>query len=303
MTAIAGVPLLLLATQATFLFSLGGAPVGVVQLRQEGSAYEYRSIQWFTRGADRSRRERSARYTLRDGPMPESLAMLAAPARVGCSEVFEELGTRRGPYCVERIDGADVTGTVVGTSYRAHYEQGALTSVVLGTARFRRVAEVPRIDAPDLFGQGILIDGQRGRLFIPGQLPLSSSALPEAVRALAAKVHDSFRVRSESTADLQPSPEGDVGSCVAHARRFLEWAKRQGLDSVLVFGVVAEPGADRALPHAWARVTTREGRVDVDPTLMIAVTPRTHAALTTDEVEAGQRFLDLFAGALKVTRR
>ncbi|HEX4620722.1 MAG TPA: transglutaminase domain-containing protein, partial [Myxococcaceae bacterium] len=157
--------------RATFLFSLGNVPVGVVTLTVGEARFTYRSEHLFTRGADRGRLVREQDFTLAGSRVPESLWLWSRPAP-GCVSLLEELTGRTGEGCAQPSHGDEVTGTVLGEAFQARYQGAQLRELAIGSARFQRVSDSPRVPAPpDLFGAGFAIDGARGDLALapPGQ--------------------------------------------------------------------------------------------------------------------------------------
>jgi hypothetical protein len=183
--------------------------------------------------------------------------------------------------------------------------------LAIGSARFQRVSESPRVPAPpDLFGAGFAIDGAQGDLALTPPVPepvvpLVAWELGPA-RSLAARVHGSFTDDSPTSADWKLTDADRAGGCLAHARRFQAWAQRDGHSAALVYGLLLD--GSRAYPHAWVRVALAGGRtVDLDPTTLEQVSGRTHLALAaaTGEPgpELGARYLELANGALRVVRQ
>ncbi|MGA9522925.1 MAG: hypothetical protein WBV82_15770, partial [Myxococcaceae bacterium] len=133
---------------AVFLFELGGAPVGTVELRwvRERGQYGYTSTQLFSREGDRRRRTRVAHFEVDDagrdrrtGRHLETLVLWRGPGLLPegrrCIEVIEELGGRAGPVCFTD----DQRGTVFGEAFTARYGEGGLRALELGQGRFTRV--------------------------------------------------------------------------------------------------------------------------------------------------------------------
>ena len=71
-----------------------------------------------------------------------------------------------------------------------------------------------------------------------------------------------------------------------------------------VFGLLVLPGGDRAFPHAWVRVRTPEGLVDLDPTSLDPVTPATHLPLRCSPTleGGGELWLRVLFGGARVRR-
>jgi hypothetical protein len=309
--------LLLLAApeRARFLFELRGVPVGTVELSWDASSgeYRYRSSHLFVRGQDRSALVRSAAYRLgpegrtAGGEPPASFWLWRQPPAGSCVTGFEEIGGKRGLLCLKRLgaDGA-AAGTLFGERFRASYRNGRLSALEVGDARFMVAASGTAAAPVDLFGSGLVIEGGRGPLLLdpPRAAPSGPALAPwdeREARALAESVHASFSEKRPSAADLrEPTADDDVGSCLAHARRFVKLAREAGREAIVVYGLLAD---GRAYPHAWVRVALAGGRaLELDPTSLDEVTPSTHLALAADERAAGGLWLDLLAGRYRVRR-
>ncbi|MBI3186145.1 MAG: transglutaminase domain-containing protein [Myxococcales bacterium] len=294
--------------RATFIFELRGVPVGVVELRLRGSSYSYRSRQLFTRGEAASEQERAveldldARLRLRGREeMPASLWALRMPSE-GCLRGRDELTGREGELCATAAREGWLSGSMLGAPFRAEYRGGRLSELVLPDSRFVRSepARLPR--PPDLFDDGFSIEGEAGRLGLSGggseheprKLPGGEFRDLSEANALAQEVH---RALSEEQRRAG-APLGE-GSCLVHARRYAQRAAERGLGAAVVLGVVAE--GRRGFPHAWVRVTVGGRPAEVDPTLLVEVTPRSHLTLGL-EGEAGPALLDLLCGRRHLER-
>jgi hypothetical protein len=121
-----------------------------------------------------------------------------------------------------------------------------------------------------------------------------------APRRLAREVHASFPDKAPSAADHAHDESARSASCLGHALRFVERAKAQGHAAGVVHGLHVAEGTDRVHAHAWVRVRTPAGLLDLDPTLSVSVTPHTHLALETDD--SGELWLELLSGARRVVR-
>ncbi|MFZ5471828.1 MAG: transglutaminase domain-containing protein [Myxococcota bacterium] len=301
------------AEQASFLFELRHVPVGTVQLSLSGQRYRYRSHQLFSRGAHRGETTQEASFEVGaqghlagKALMPEGL-WLWRRRPIGCSRVREELTRMEKEACVERSQGRASWGILGAQPFEARYDlQGLLERLVLGDAVFTRVAAPPGLSPPELFGKGFPVEGRGGRLALYPRVELSPRAplkpFPvEEARALAQQVRASFEVQAPSYADFGSEKGALVGSCLAHARRFVRLAKERGQEAEVLLGLVVDGG--RAYPHAWVRLTDEAGRaLELDPTWLEHVTPATHLALGP-EGEAGTLFLELLAGRADVVRR
>ncbi len=298
---------------ARFLLEVGGAAVGLVELRvdeAEGS-YRYTSTHLFVRGADRSKRVREVTLPLRPpGAAHESLLLWQGPLAEGCVSVRAELEGREGALCVT----AKARGRVEGTLHAAPFsavldERGRLTRFESRGAVLRRVEGEVTLSARDPFAEGWPVGGARdgGRALrwkgLSSGAPVKSAATSATsltaerearLRALSRRVHGSFVDRSPSPADFAHDEGAVRASCLGHARRFIEWAAREGLGEVeLVQGVFVEPGTGRAFAHAWVRA----GALQLDPTLEVPVLPQTHLALPSREL-----WPELVSGRLRPVR-
>jgi hypothetical protein len=305
----------LAAERDRFLFELDGVPVGTVELAIDGQDYRYTSAHFFARGRDRHQaRVRTASFRLTDGGRDaktgdalESLWLLRRPKQ-GCVRVRSELEGRLTSACAHALDGERVAGTIGQEAFTAEYDAEKLRRLSLGTAEFSRIdpgAESPR--PPHLFADGWRIEGRRGALRLE-RFPASdpTMALPSIkgvrawrsasdARALARKIHRSMEEDAEAT-------------CVDQVRAFADAAARRRLGDVLiVHGLVAERGADRAFPHVWVRVKVRDRWLELDPALAGEVTPETHVAIARvspgdSSGHAGRAWLSLATNAGRVAR-
>jgi hypothetical protein len=301
------------ADEATFLFVLQGVPVGTVELRLEEGRYTYRSKHLFTRARQEGAIERqetrdvSADGVLADGKRPESLWLWRAPG-IGCVSLVEELTGRVGQGCVEIAAAAAASGRVFGQPFEARYRQGRLEELSIGAARFTAIPRSVRMEAPpDLFGAGFPTEGRHGPLaLVPAAAPpqvVLKAWDADASRALAERVHDSFSSQDPSDADWMVNDAAQSGGCLAHARRFQEWAKRGHHAAAVVFGLLAD--GERAYPHAWVRIGLANGQtLDLDPMSLEPVRPETHLPLSATTVEPGpelgQTYLELVSGTRRV---
>lgn len=306
----------------SYWFELWGVPVGVVVLERGPAELTYRSRLVFTRGADRTSVQRSAKLKvdpsgrLASGEMPESLWLSRRPGAPGCARVVEELGGRSGEACVARREGAVDEGTVLGARYRARYDpEGALVELEIGESRFVRLEGPARApEPPDLFGDGLPVSPGPGALRLepavplppPASAPLRPEWSEQEARAVAAKVHGRFAEKRPSGADFgPPSPDADAAGCLGHVRAFLAEAKARGRGAAIVQGLLVAPGEGRAYPHVWVRVRlTGGGTLDLDPTSLDEVTPRAHLALAAGASpgDAGALWLQVLRGGHRVER-
>ncbi len=308
------------AAPALFLFELGGAPVGTVELDWDraGGQYVYTSTQLFSREGDHRRRTRVARFEvddvgrdLRTGRHLETLVLWRGPGPLSegarCVEAIEELGGRTGRVCFN----GDLKGSVFGEAFTARYDADGLRSLELGPARFTRVprgTEVPL--PPDVFARGFPVPAGEGALALEPPLEVEHQVLASRpaqtaheARALALEVTASFSAQRASGADFAHDPEATAASCLGHALRYRERAKRRGFDAEIVHGLVVFDGESVARPHAWVRVALEGGgALDLDPTLDVEVRPSSHLALTVVKA-AGEGWLRLLSGRHRVVRR
>ena len=308
----------------SYWFELWGVPVGVVVLERGPAEFTYRSRLVFTRGADRTSVQRSARLKvdrsgrLASGEMPESLWLSRRPGAPGCTRVVEELGGRSGEACVARREGPVDEGTVLGARYRARYDAGdALVELEIGESRFVRLEGPARApEPPDLFGDGLPVSPGAGALRLepavpsppPAGAPLRPGWTEQEARAVSAKVHGRFAEKRPSGADFgasSPDADADAAGCLGHARAFLAEAKARGRVAAIVQGLLAAPGEGRAYPHVWVRVRlTGGGTLDLDPTSLDEVAPRTHLPLAAGASpgDAGALWLQVLRGGHRVER-
>ena len=309
---------------ALFLFELRGQPAGTVELSlSAGGLYRYTSRQLLQRASHRRQVERTQEARVGPGAPPwESLWLWQRPARSGCITVRAELTRDMVTACVTSLAPGDtVQGTLAGAAFTARYRKSpkdpldALESLEVGESRFLRVAVSPAIQAVDLLGDGVVIQGDAGSggaLRLEPPLPPEAEPLgltpvdrERAVR-LAATVNASFPHQEPSDADFNDDSRADRGSCVGHVRRYLKQAQDLGFAAAAVFGVVAEDG--RAYSHAWVRVRlTGSGWLDLDPTSRSPVTAQTHLPLEshrdpTPSPAVGAIWLDLLAGRRRLSR-
>lgn len=304
----------------SYWFELWGVPVGVVVLERGPAELTYRSRLVFTRGADKTSVQRSARLRvdgegrLASGEAPESLWLSWRPRAVGCQRVVEELGGRTGEACVRRREGLSDVGIVLGAEYLAQYDDGgALVELRIGESRFVRLEGPARsLDPPDLFGDGLPVGPGTGPLRLEPAVATPPSAValrPEwteaEARSISEDVHGRFAEKRPSGADFGGAPS-DAAGCLGHARAFLAEAKaRGGRSAEIVQGLLADPGGARAYPHVWVRVRLQSGALlDLDPTSLDEVTRATHLALAAgaSPEDAGALWLEVLHGAHRVVR-
>ncbi|MFL5354844.1 transglutaminase domain-containing protein [Archangium sp.] len=313
------------AETARFVFSWRGVPVGTVtlSLAPEVKRFTYTSRHLHTRGGQVGERVREATVELGPGEtvvgrpsVPQGLWLWRGPPAPGCVTGREELSGREGPHCVTAVRGDTVEGTMFGQPFAARYdERGRMVALEVGESRFSAVPPGVRLrPPPDLFAQGLPVEGEVGPLAFAPPWPvevrpawLTDWRAGEA-RALAASVHAAFPEKGPGAADWNENGEGEAGGCLAHALRFAARAAARGQKVALVHGLLVVDGGP-ARPHAWVRVgLAGGGTLELDPTSLDDVTPRTHLALAVAEpggpsVEAGERWLALLRGEHRVVRR
>jgi hypothetical protein len=203
------------ALLARFIFSLGGAPAGTVELSLEGDTYAYRSVHVYRR----SQAERVEKFDADTSPVPEGLWLWRQP-RPGCVDGVAELSHQKGQLCADAAKGHQVSGTSLGRPFTARYDDaGLLVQLSVGKSTFTRT-ERPLVPGRPYAG-GFAIEGKGTRLSLDP--PVDGARWPE------------LEPKGVRTA---PAEEG---SC-------LELAQAYG--GPLTLGLVVENG--RAWPHAWA---------------------------------------------------
>ncbi|MCY1019825.1 lasso peptide biosynthesis protein [Pyxidicoccus sp. MSG2] len=327
--------------EARFVFAWRGVPVGTVTLTREPGRFTYASRHLHTRDGQPGERRREVTLEV-DGAgrvrgsgareagstreqatevFPQALWLWRGPPSVGCVVAREELSGAEGPHCVtrvegSRVEGSRVEGTLLGTPFRASYSaQGLLEVLDVGDSRFTVAAPGTKLRSPpELFAQGLPVEGTRGALVleppleVPSRLDGMTPWEAGAARALAARVHAAFIDKAPGAADWKENGEGEAGGCLAHALRFAAGARERGVTVALVHGLLVVDGGP-ARPHAWVRVALAKGAtLDLDPTSLDAVRPDTHLPLALEDargpaLEAGRRWLELLRGAHRVVRR
>ena len=283
------------AEEAAYEFRLLGTPVGRVVLKLEKGRFTYTSTQWFNLGGRESLKTRSVTLRASGSPRPASLVLWQRPGD-GCRKVKDELTGRVGRLCAEAQGSR---GELLGQRWEATYagQPLRLETLKLGDAEFQRLADggVPP-SPPDLSGGGFRVDGYEGRPAVdPPLKPFTFK--PErwsskAARALAEKVHAQGKAQ--------------VDSCLQSARAFREEANRDHVRAEVVTGLLVE--GDRAYPHAWVRVETEAGPLELDPSSLEPVTPERYVTLfrsadPADDAAGGAPFLDLLAGRRGVVKK
>src|SRR5581483_9481436 len=122
------------ALVARFIFTLGHAPAGTVELALEGNTYTYRSVHVYRR----TRAERVDRFPLDSKPVPEGLWLLKQP-KEGCVDGIAEISHEKGPLCANVVKEHEVGGTVLGRDFTAQYdEHGELQQLSMLGSSFSR---------------------------------------------------------------------------------------------------------------------------------------------------------------------
>ncbi|ATB50502.1 lasso peptide biosynthesis protein [Corallococcus macrosporus] len=306
-----------------YVFSWRGVPVGTVTLKLEPGRFTYVSQHLHTRAGRAGERRREQALAL-DGEgrvrgsraVPQALWLWRRAPAVGCVVGREELTGREGPHCVTRVDGQRAEGTLMGAAFQARYgADGRMEALEVGDSRFTVAAPGERLRAPpELFADGLPVEGRGGALSlepplaVPARLDGQTPWDAAAARALAAEVHAAFPEKRPGGADWREGGEGEAGGCLAHALRFAAGARARGVKVAVVHGLLVVDGGP-ARPHAWVRVALAAGgTLDLDPTSLDPVTPRTHLPIALAEaqgpaLEAGARWLSLLRGAHRVVRR
>jgi hypothetical protein len=295
----------------------------MVTLTRAPGRFTYTSLHLHTREGQVGARTREVKLALDarggvegSGSVPQALWLWRGPPRPGCVTAREELTGREGPHCVTAVRGSEVEGTLLGAPFRARYDaQGRLEVLEVGDSRFTRAAPGERLRAPpELFSQGIAVEGSRGALAflppwpVPERLAGMTPWEPAAARALAERVHAAFPEKGPGAADWREGGEGEAGGCLAHALRFAAEAAALGQRVALVHGLLAVDGGP-ARPHAWVRVALKGGgMLELDPTSLDPVRPQTHLPLALVDPkgsshEAGERWLELLRGTHRIVRR
>jgi hypothetical protein len=308
---------------ARFVFAWRGVPVGTVTLEARPGRFTYVSRHLHTRGGQAGERTREVTLEVDAGGrvrgsavVPQALWLWRGPPPVGCVAGREELSGREGPHCVTAVKERQAEGTLLGSPFRARYgEGGRLETLEVGDSRFTLAPPGVRLRTPpELFAQGLPVEGPRGALTlvppleVPARLEGMTPWKPGAARALAARVHAAFVDKAPGAADWSEAGEGEAGGCLAHALRFAAEARKAGVTVALVHGLLAVDGGP-ARPHAWVRVALEGGgTLELDPTSLDVVGPRTHLPLALEDARgpalgAGERWLALLRGAHRVVRR
>lgn len=284
-------------------FSLRGTPVGFVELELNGASYRYTSIHVFNREGKPGGMKRTATYVLspelesETGRQPASLALVLGSRRKGCVDVFNELTPATGELCRERHGESAIAGTLLGKKFWAEFDGAEVPSRIVfeseGSA-FTRVERKSPLSPPDFSGAGFAVPKGKGAVTVAPPVTLMEPKLAQwtekTARGMAAVVHGE-----------------ELEFCIDYARAYVTRANQQGpVRAVIVHGLRVE--GDRAYPHAWVRVETEKGPLELDPTLDVAVTAKTHVPLQyvmgeSDQTKAGSIWLSLLAGERRVTRK
>jgi hypothetical protein len=250
------------ALLARFIFSLGNAPAGTVELGLDRGTYTYRSVHVFRR----TKAERVETFSADAKPMPEGLWLWKQPA-LGCVDGIAELSHEQGQLCVEHVVGHEVDGTSLGKTFTAKYDdKGELVQLLFNKSVFTRTDAPLKPGKP--YAAGFPIEGKGTRLTL--EPPVEGARWPE------------LEPRGVRT---QPAEEG---SCLALAQQYVEG---QDLGGALSLGLVVEKG--RAYPHAWAG--------DVDPSAKVSNARRPNRSyLQLPSNQAGALYVELLEGKRKL---
>ncbi|MEN9800463.1 MAG: hypothetical protein RL653_4160 [Pseudomonadota bacterium] len=284
------------AETAAFEFRLLGTPVGRVELQLEKGKFTYRSRQWFNRGGRESLQGRAVTLPATRAPRPASLLFWHKPGD-GCRKARDELTGKVGRLCAE-LQGTK--GEFLGSPWEATYSGKPLRleTLRLGDAEYVRLAdeEAKAPAPPDFSGEGFRVDGYEGRPQVDPPVKLEpfnpDRWSRKQAQGLAEKVH--------------AGSAGTSNACLELARAFRAEANKDRVRAEVVTGLLVE--GDRALPHAWVRVITETGPLELDPSSMEPVTPERYVTLfrsadPADDAAGGKVFLDLLAGRRGVVRK
>jgi hypothetical protein len=284
------------AERATYEFRLQGTPVGQVELQLDKGKFTYRSRQWFNLGGRESLAAREVKLAAAKAPRPASLLLWHKPGD-GCRKAKDELTGKVGRLCAE---GQGTKGEFLGKPWEATYagKPQRLQTLKLGDAEYVRLpeGEAKSPTPPDFTGEGFRVDGYEGRPQVEPPVKLEPFTPDRWSRkqavALAEKVH--------------ADGAGMSNACLALARQFRAEANVDRVRAEVVTGLLVE--GDRALPHAWVRVMTESGPLELDPSSLEPVTPERYVTLfrsadPADDAAGGKAFLDLLAGRRGVVRK
>lgn len=285
---------------ALYTFRLLGTDVGYVELSREGELFRYRSVHLYTRGDERSQQVRSESVRVgadgkdAEGYVPASFALWTGLPTEGCVQVKDELTHRTGNLCVSKVEGGVREGAVLGQKFRALMQRGRMAHLRIGDAEFVR-EETGSVHAfpADLSENGFEIAGKTGSVIVE---PARTVTYPVLATITSEVAKTFFRESIAATSE--------DALCVVRAREF---RKRSGEGkAAVVFGLHVE-GA-RAFPHAWVRVQTEQGPLELDPTLQETVTSAKYVPLYVstseqDDPRSGTAYLGFIKGTLKLVRR
>lgn len=254
--------------------SVGGVPVGVVEVQVKGGRLTYRARHVFR---DESRRFETSWAVDAMGRDAEGLVSevvaLSRRADAGCRDVREERTGKRERLCL----GADGQGTLDDAKVRAVWDgRGRLRAVDVldasgGVVSHFEQSELEPVAGRDPFEDGFPVKGTGHHVALE----------PDAAAQLV-------------TVEGVAANAGAIGSCLSAAR---SWVQAHAGD-VVQLGVVLE--GERAWPHAWVR---RKAGDFVDPSLdsgspLLA----TRRYLAFPDEHAGALYLELASGARRLTR-
>ncbi len=260
--------------------SIQGVPVGTVQVAIVDGQLVYEASHLF--------RDESARFSTawpvdaegRDaqGLVGEVWFLSKRPKR-GCATVREERTRNAEQVCIDDGERVPVRGTLAGLPFVAGYSKdGTLGWLELLGKQGEVLSRFERSDARvdgggDPFSAGFVVRGSPGPGRWLGLDPVDEGAIEVQVEGVAAE-------------------EVAEDRCVTASQRLV----RQRPGARLQLGLVLEAG--RAWPHAFVRL---EGGRFVDPTMVRGedrLARRRYLTLPTER--AGQRYLELAAGARRV---
>ena len=203
------------------MLEVAGIPVAELRVSVSGDRYVYESTHYLEEGP---REHRVAMRLKRGAPLPEVLALLHRP-KLGCRDVLEERKGVLEKLCVERSDPSDVSGTIAGEDFEAHYDDSeTLIAITVGSAKWFEMGTPTAPPPVSPFVRGVTV--------------------PPGVLVLDPPVPDARWLARAPEGVGTPEEVGRV-RCLLLARA--EQARRPG--SHVSVGLVIEEG--RAYPHAW----------------------------------------------------
>ena len=247
-----------------FVLEVAGLPVAELRVAVKGDRFIYESTHFLEEGP------REHRIELPLSPVPEVLSLLRRPSP-GCRDVLEERKQVLEKLCVERATPGEVTGTLAGEAFTAHYdESGALRDITVGSARWVGASKptAPPRESP----------------FVRG-LEVATGPL-----ALAPEFPGARWLNHPPIGIGKPEHVGRV-RCLVLAREEV----RHRPKARIAVGVVIEER--RAYPHAWLV----EDGTALEPSVLPGdpvLAQRRYLEVPTER--SGAFFLQLFDGAVRL---